>query len=85
MLLPTVPPVPALFTENMNCVRSEACIHEVEQSSFIPLIFSATGGMAKEATMFYKYLASLLSVEWDSNYVGVDLFLLVFLLLRSVI
>ena len=42
----------------------EARIREVEQSSFTPLIFSATGGMANEATTFYKCLASLLSDKW---------------------
>ena len=74
-LLVMVPPVPVSFTENMNCVyknRSyEARIREDEQSSFTPSIFSATGGMANEATMFYKHLASLLSDKWDSNYAAV--------------
>ena len=46
-------------------------ICEVEQSSFTPLIFSATGGMAAEATVFYKHLASLLSDKWDFNYAAV--------------
>ena len=49
----------------------EARICEVEQSSFTPLIFSATEGMAAEATVFYKHLASLLSDKWDSNYAAV--------------
>ena len=43
----------------------------MEQSSFTPLVFSATGGMAAEATVFYKRLASLLSDKRDSNYAGV--------------
>ena len=63
-------------------------IHEVEQSSFTPLIFSATGGMANEATMFYKRLASLLSDKWDSNYAAVMWWIrccLSFSLLRSAI
>ena len=49
----------------------DARIREVEHSSFTPLIFSATGGMAAEATIFYKRLASLLSDKWDSNYAAV--------------
>ena len=35
-------------------------IRDDENSSFFPLVFSA-GGMAKEATIFYKRLASLLA------------------------
>ena len=36
-------------------------IREVEHSSFTPLVFSASGGMGHEASVFYKRLASLLS------------------------
>ena len=36
-------------------------IREVEHSSFSPLVFSATGGMGREATCFYKRLASMLA------------------------
>ena len=46
-------------------------IHEVEHSSFTPLILSATGGMAHEAsqaTIFYKRLASCLATKWDQPY-----------------
>ena len=32
----------------------EQRIREVEHSSFTPLVFSATGGMGREATCFYK-------------------------------
>ena len=32
----------------------EARIHEVDHGTFTPSIFSATGGMADEATTFYK-------------------------------
>ena len=31
---------------------------EVKHSSFTPLVISATGGLAREATVFYKRLAS---------------------------
>ena len=34
---------------------------EVEHASFTPLVMSATGGLAKEATIFYKRLASMLA------------------------
>ena len=43
-------------------------IREVEQASFTPLVMSASGGLAKEATNFYKRLASLLAEKWDQPY-----------------
>ena len=46
----------------------EQRIREVEHSTFTPLVFSATGGMAKQSTTFYKRLASLLAVKWDHSY-----------------
>jgi len=63
----------AIYRKHELCKKRsyEARIREVEQSSFTPLIFSATGGMANEATLFYKRLASLLSDKWDSNYAAV--------------
>ena len=43
-------------------------ILEVEHSSFTPLVFSATGGMGREATCFYKCLATMLTQKWDYSY-----------------
>ena len=43
-------------------------ILEVEHSSFTPLVFSATGGMGREATCFYKRLATMLAQKWDYSY-----------------
>ena len=43
-------------------------IREVEHASFTPIIMSATGGLAHEATVFYKHLASLLSAKWGDEY-----------------
>ena len=36
-------------------------VREVEHATFVPLVMSATGGLAKHATNFYKRLASLLA------------------------
>jgi len=36
-------------------------IREIEHASFVPLVMSATGRLAKGATIFYKRLASLLA------------------------
>ena len=43
-------------------------IREVEHGSFFPVVFSSTGEMAKEATIFYKRLASLLSEKREQLY-----------------
>ena len=41
----------------------ELYVCEVEQGSFTPLVFSASGGMGRAATNAYKRLASLLSMK----------------------
>ena len=43
-------------------------VREVEHASFVPLVMSATGSMAREATNFYKRLVSLLAEKWDQTY-----------------
>ncbi len=80
-----------------NCYRKhenekkrvyEERITNIEQSSFTPLILSATGGMAKQSTIFYKWLASLVAEKWDQLYSSTLYWLRVrlsFSLLRSAI
>ena len=46
----------------------EQRMREIEHASFIPLVLSATSGMANEATVFYKRLASCLATKWDQPY-----------------
>ena len=56
--------------------------------SFTPLVLSATGGMANEATTLYKRLASRLATKWDHPYSSTMSWLrcrLSFSLLRSCI
>ena len=63
-------------------------IRENEHASFTPVVLSATGGLAHEATFFYKRLASLLSHKWGDEYSSVMGWLrcsLSFSLLRSAI
>ena len=57
-------------TANKSCLKSayEQRVRQVEHSSFTPLVLSATGGMANNATTFYKRLASCLAVKWDHSY-----------------
>ena len=80
-----------------NCYRKheaekkwayEQHILKVEQSTFTPLIFSATGGMTKQSTTFYRRLASLLADKWEHPYSSTLYWLrclLSFSLLRSAI
>ncbi len=46
----------------------EQRVREVEHASFTPLVLSASGGLGKETTVFYKRLASLLAEKWDQPY-----------------
>ena len=60
----------------------------MEHGSFTPLVFSASGGMGHEASVFYKRLASLLSDKWNDPYATVLGWIrckLSFCLLRSAI
>ena len=43
-------------------------VREVEHGVFTPLVLSATGGMAREATAFHKRLADELSWKQDKQY-----------------
>ena len=43
-------------------------IREVEKVSFTPLVFTSTGGIGREALVFYHYLADLLSHHSSTPY-----------------
>jgi len=43
----------------------------VEHATFTPLVMSASGGFAHEASIFYKRLASLLATKWGNSYSSV--------------
>ena len=63
-------------------------IREVEHGVFTPLVFSTTGGMGREATVFYKRLASMLALKRVQPYSTVMSWLrcrLSFALLRSAV
>ena len=49
----------------------QAQMHGVEHGTFIPLVFSATGGTSDEAYSFYEHLASLLLDKWAEQYSAV--------------
>ena len=74
--------------ESLKKRAYEQRVREVEHASFTPLVLSATGGMANEATVFYKRLASCLAMKWDQSYSSTLSLLrcrLTFSLLRSAI
>ena len=45
----------------------EIRVRDIEFASFTPIVFSATGGMGKQASLFYKRLASLLSEKREES------------------
>ena len=64
----------------------EQRVREVKHASFTPLVLTVTGGMANEASVFYKRLASELATKWDQPYSSTLSWLrcrLTFSLLRS--
>jgi len=66
----------------------EERVRNVEDGTFTPLVFFATGGMRPIATTFYRCLASLLSDKLHQSYNQTICWLrchLSFFLLRSVI
>ena len=71
-LLHPMQPVPyQLAIRSMTTQRREHMdkrIREIEHASLTPVVMSATGGLAHEATYFYKSLASLLSHKWGDEY-----------------
>ena len=81
----------ALTYKKHEDIKKRACRHrirEVEHGVFTPRVFSTTGGMGHEATMFYKRLASMLAPKREQPYSIVISWLrcrLSFALLRSAI
>ena len=62
--------MPACYRKHESVKKRayEQRVREVEHASFTPLVLSATGGLANEATTFYKRLASRLATKWDHSY-----------------
>ena len=61
-------------------------VRDIEHAIFLPLVFSASGGMGKSATTFYKRVASLVSEKTKEPYSQVMSWIrcrLSFALLRS--
>ena len=63
-------PLPALYQrhERAKRARYEERVLEVERAAFTPLVFSASGGASKLATMFLKLLASVLAEKRKEPY-----------------
>ena len=74
------------LAKQINKRAYEQQIHEIEHATFTPLVLSTAGGLAREATTFYKQLASMLAAKWDQAYSSTLCWLcchLAFSLLRS--
>ena len=63
-------PLPSCYRKHENLKKRayEQRVREVEHGSFIPLVFSLTGGMGNSASVCYKRLASLISAKRDTSY-----------------
>ena len=48
--------------------KYEKTVREVEHGSFLPLVFSCTGGMGPLATVVFKQIATLLSEKHGQSY-----------------
>ena len=59
----TATPVSLLYIDAMRWWRKESSygdrVREVELASFTPFVFLTTGGMGREGTVFYRWLANL--------------------------
>ena len=55
--------IPSIYRRHEQAKKREYGdrVREVELVSFTPLVFATTGGMGREATIFYRRLADLLS------------------------
>ena len=55
--------IPSIYRRHEQAKKREYGdrVREVELASFTPLVFATTGGMGREATIFYRRLADLLS------------------------
>ena len=62
--------IPALYRQHELGKKREYGdrIREIEHASFTPLIFSTTGGLAKETTVAYKRIAEMLALKRKSHY-----------------
>lgn len=54
--------------ENEKKRKYASRVLEIEQGSFTPLIFSATGGMGTECKIYHKRLAELISIKKCETY-----------------
>ena len=62
--------IPSIYRHHEQEKKREYGDHvrEVEKASFTPLVFATTGAMGREATVFYRRLADLLSHKSNMIY-----------------
>ena len=54
--------------KSKKCRMYEQRVREVERALFVLIVLSITGGMGKQASVFYKRLTCLLSEKSETNY-----------------
>ena len=54
--------------ENEKKRKYNSCVTEIEQGTFIPLVFTTTGGIADECLRYHSRLAEPLSAKKQESY-----------------
>ena len=69
------PPEVYKFHENQKKLEYSDRILNVERASFVPLIFSTSGGWSKETTFYHKRLAKLIANRRNEEYRNIITFI----------
>ena len=80
--------VPSSYVQHEKIKKRayEKCLREVEHATFVPAVFTTTGGMGKCASAFYKQIALLLAEKISEPYASAIAYIrcwLSFALLRA--
>ena len=71
-MLPATAPLalnlPINVTRMRRSVNMGHRVRDIEHGVFTPLVFTSTGSMGREATVFYRRLADLLATHWGQQY-----------------
>ena len=67
------PQITSVYRRHENAKRRqyEQRVREIEMASFVPLVFTTSGGLGPAATVTYKRIAMLLAEKWSTPYSAV--------------
>ena len=62
--------LPSVYKYHEDAMKQEygQRVRDIEHGVFTTLVFTSTGGMGREATVFYRHLADLLATHWGQEY-----------------